>query len=228
MRDLGQHRDRRRARRGDDPRGRLGRRPRSRSRGARRRGRRRRARPSEIARDPRSLTGAYLSGRERIDVPATRRAGNGKAITVVGRDRAQPQGHHGALPARRADLRHRRLGVGEEHAGQRDPAPRAGARAPRRRGRARRAPEDRRASSTIDKVIDIDQSPIGRTPRSNPATYVGLFTPIRDLFALVPESRARGYQPGRFSFNVKRRALRGVRGGRRASRSRCTSCPTST
>ena len=70
----------------------------------------------------------------------------------------------------------------------------------RRAGRARRAS---RASSYIDKVIRIDQSPIGRTPRSNPATYTGLFTPIRDLYAMLPESRERGYKPGRFSFNVK-------------------------
>jgi excinuclease ABC subunit A len=63
----------------------------------------------------------------------------------------------------------------------------------------------------IDKVIRIDQSPIGRTPRSNPATYTGLFTPIRDLYAMLPESRERGYKPGRFSFNVKGGAAKPAR-----------------
>ena len=71
----------------------------------------------------------------------------------------------------------------------------------RTKSRARTIPS--RASSILDKVIRIDQAPIGRTPRSNPATYTGLFTPIRDLYAMLPESRERGYKPGRFSFNVK-------------------------
>jgi excinuclease ABC subunit A len=73
----------------------------------------------------------------------------------------------------------------------------------------------------LDKIIDIDQSPIGRTPRSNPATYTGAFTPIRDWFAGLPDAKARGYQPGRFSFNVKGGAAR--RAGRRLMRSRCIS-----
>lgn len=79
----------------------------------------------------------------------------------------------------------------------------------------------------LDKIIDIDQSPIGRTPRSNPATYTGLFTFIRDLFSNLPESRVRGYKPGRYSFNVKGgRCAKPVR-ATASSRSRCISCPMS-
>jgi hypothetical protein len=104
--------------------------------------------------------------------------------------------------AGRNDLRHWRFRLRQIHPDQSHAVP---------RGRPPPAPEPGARGATraiegldnFDKIIDIDQSPIGRTPRSNPATYTGLFTPIRDLFTSTPESRARGYKPGRFSFNVK-------------------------
>ena len=119
------------------------------------------------------------------------------------RAHAQPEGHRRRLPGRQVRLRHRRLRLGQVDARERDRL--QGAREPA-------APDARssRATTTsvegidcFDKVIDIDQSPIGRTPRSNPATYTDLFTHIRELYSLTPEAKVRGYKPGRFSFNVR-------------------------
>jgi len=159
--------------------------------------------PAEIEASPASLTGQYLSGRKRIEIPDMRRARNPKQQLRLRRasgnnlkaiDVAIPVGLFTCvtgvsgsgkstlvndtlyrLVARSLDL------IAEQ------PAACAGI----------------DGLGAIDRVIDIDQSPIGRTPRSNPATYTGLFTPIRELFAGTPESRSRGYKPGRFSFNVK-------------------------
>ena len=156
----------------------------------------------DIEAEPSSVTGAYLSGRRGIPVPPARREARGW-ITVKGARENNLTRHRRRLPGRRAHLRHRRVGVGEEHAGQRG-AP-EGARRPARAA-SPRAPARTTASTGlehIDKVIDIDQSPIGRTPRSNPATYTGLFDHIRQLFSKTQDARARGYSPGRFSFNVK-------------------------
>ncbi|HJQ99689.1 MAG TPA: excinuclease ABC subunit UvrA, partial [Candidatus Polarisedimenticolaceae bacterium] len=158
--------------------------------------------PEAIAAHPRSLTGAFLSGRETIPIPERRRQGNGKTITVHGATEHNLKNVTVAFPLAKLtcvtgvsgsgkstlvnEILHKAL-ARKLHGAEDLPG-----------AHARMTGID-----AIDKVIDIDQSPIGRTPRSNPATYVGLFTPIRDLFALVPEARARGYQPGRFSFNVR-------------------------
>ena len=118
------------------------------------------------------------------------------------RARQQSEERHGRHSARHVHRRHRRFGRRQVDLPDRDAV--QGGVAPHHGLREHPADHDRiEGLEFLDKVIDIDQSPIGRTPRSNPATYTGAFTPIRDWFANLPEAKARGYQPGRFSFNVK-------------------------
>ena len=158
---------------------------------------------AEVAANPASLTGDYLSGRRRIEVPALRRpVQQSRMLKVVGARGNNLKGLDAEFP----------LGVftcvtGVSGGGKStlvvDTLYKAVSRRLMGSGEIP-APHDRiEGLDQLDKIIDIDQSPIGRTPRSNPATYTDLFAPIRDWFAELPESRARGYKPGRFSFNVK-------------------------
>ncbi len=158
--------------------------------------------PAEIAADPASLTGQYLSGARAIAVPRERRKGSGKKLTIVkaGGNNLKnvtvdfPLGKFvcvtGVSGGGKSTLTVETLyktAAMRLNGAHETPAP----------------CETIKGFEHLDKVIDIDQRAIGRTPRSNPATYTGAFTPIRDWFAGLPEAKARGYQPGRFSFNVK-------------------------
>ena len=158
--------------------------------------------PDDIRANVNSLTGRYLAGTLSIPIPAERRKGSGESIRITGATEHNLKSVDIDFPLGRFivvtgvsgsgkstlvnDILYRSLA--KEIYGSHE--------TPGEHGEIT-------GMANIDKIIRIDQSPIGRTPRSNPATYTGLFTPIRDFFALLPESRERGYKPGRFSFNVK-------------------------
>ena len=158
---------------------------------------------ADVLKAPRSITGQYLSGKKKIEVPATRHKPNKKMLLkLLGAsgnnlkhvDLEIPAGLFTAVTGVSGSGKSTlindtlyALAANEINGASHKPAPY----------------REIEGLDLFDKVVDIDQSPIGRTPRSNPATYTGLFTPLRELFAQVPESRARGYSPGRFSFNVR-------------------------
>jgi excinuclease ABC subunit A len=159
--------------------------------------------PAEIAANPRSLTGHYLSGERMVTIPARRRVSPpGRELKIVGARGNNLKGVTATIPIGAFTCVTGVSGGGKSTLVV-DTLYQAVARH-LNGAHAAPAPYDRiDGLQYLDKVIDIDQSPIGRTPRSNPATYTGAFTPIRDWFAGLPEAKARGYQAGRFSFNVK-------------------------
>ena len=158
--------------------------------------------PEEVMANPNSLTGQYLSGKKKIPVPAQRRSGNGKVLKVIGAAENNLRGIDVEFPLGTLTVVTGVSGSGKSSLVNEVLFKRLGAELMRMKvhpGKCERI----EGIDQLDKVVDIDQSPIGRTPRSNPATYTGLFNDIRDLFASTQEAKSRGYGPGRFSFNVR-------------------------
>ncbi|MDR1045060.1 MAG: excinuclease ABC subunit UvrA [Candidatus Adiutrix sp.] len=158
--------------------------------------------PKELLKDEKSLTGQYLSGRRVIETPASRRTFDHGAIVVKGARGHNLKNIDVEFPVGLFTCVTGVSGSGKSTLVLETLYKALSQKLYRTRQKSAEV-DDIQGLELVDKVIDIDQSPIGRTPRSNPATYTGIFTPIRDLFSRLPESRARGYQPGRFSFNVK-------------------------
>ena len=158
--------------------------------------------PEEVMADPNSLTGQYLSGKKRIEVPAARRPGNGKLLTVRGARENNLKNIDISVPLGTFTCVTGVSGSGKSSLVNEIIYKRLGAEL----NRMKTHPGKHTAIEGLeylDKVVGIDQSPIGRTPRSNPATYTNLFNDIRNLFAATQEAKARGYGPGRFSFNTR-------------------------
>jgi excinuclease ABC subunit A len=156
----------------------------------------------QIEGSPESITGAYLRHEKFITIPAKRRAGNGKKLKLVGASQNNLRQIDVIFPLGTFICITGVSGSGKSTLVE-DVLHRHLARRLYNSKKPVGAAQDLLGVENIDKVIDVDQSPIGRTPRSNPATYTGVFGPIRDVFSELPESKMRGYKPGRFSFNVK-------------------------
>ncbi len=158
--------------------------------------------PEEVAKSPRSITGKFLRGEDSIPLPKKRRQGNGKTVKIVGARENNLKNVDVEIPLGQMVIVSGVSGSGKSSLINDILAKELQARLMR----ANLVPgrhDDIEGIEHLDKAIVIDQSPIGRTPRSNPATYTGLFTPIRELFASTPEAKIRGYKAGRFSFNVR-------------------------
>ena len=158
--------------------------------------------PEEVMANPMSLTGQYLSGKRKIPVPHIRRTGNGKYLKVTGAAENNLQGIDVDFPLGTFTVVTGVSGSGKSSLVNEILFKRLGAELMRMKVHPGKC-AGIEGIEHLDKVVNIDQSPIGRTPRSNPATYTGLFNDIRDLFAATQEAKSRGYGPGRFSFNVR-------------------------